>query len=77
VFFLAPAPYCLRFTYATPGLSRNVEDANGPGRVWGTERLLPAIPTHPISWADARPFLRNLAGAEVPHAFPSFAVRFD
>lgn len=35
---------------------------------WGTERLLPAIPTHPISYEDARPFLTNLDGQSVPEA---------
>lgn len=34
--------------------------------VWGTERLLPAIPTHPISYGDARPILSNLGGVLVP-----------
>ena len=33
---------------------------------WGTERLLPVIPTHPISYEDARPFLLNLGGDAVP-----------
>ena len=35
---------------------------------WGTERLLPAIPTHPISYEDAAPFLLNLEGQSVPTA---------
>ena len=34
--------------------------------VWGTERLLPSIPTHPISYGDAGPILSNLGGVLVP-----------
>ena len=43
----------------------------------GTERLLPAIPTHPISYEDARPFLINLGGQPVPEADSSRSARIQ
>ena len=38
-------------------------------QVWGTERLLPSIPTHPISYGDAGPILGHL-GAPCPRLLP-------